>query len=109
MRWVCVSALSVWTLAVWIGAAAPALAALSGFHDSGAKIAAILADEAVADELREAPLRGIENTGTTADGADEWTLRTQECDLRVAVTAEPLPEGMVGMVTYSVALLDRCD
>lgn len=89
--------------------AAPAAAAVSGFHDSAGKIAAIFASDAVADVLRQAPVRSVENTGTTPDGHDEWTIRTQDCDLKVGVIAEPPPEGMVGMTTYRAEPLGGCE
>lgn len=88
---------------------APALAALSGFYDSAEKIAAIFASDAVADALRQAPVRSVENTGTTPDGQDEWTIRTQDCDLTVKVTALLPAEGMVGMTTYTAEPLGTCD
>lgn len=89
--------------------ATPALAALSGYYDSAAKIAAIFANESIGDELRQAPVRSVENTGTTPDGQDEWTIRTQDCDLKVKVTAQPPEDGMVGMTTYSAEPLGSCD
>jgi len=88
---------------------APALAALSGFYDSAEKIGAIFASSAVADQLRQAPVRSVENTGTTPDGQDEWTIRTQDCDLTVKVTAHPPADGMVGMTTYTAEPLGTCD
>ncbi|AWB47112.1 hypothetical protein HYN69_00010 [Gemmobacter aquarius] len=90
-------------------AASPATAALSGFYDSAEKIATILGSEAVADALRQAPVGAITNTGTTKDGADEWTVRTQDCDLVVALTAQPLPEGMVGKATYDLRIATPCE
>lgn len=89
--------------------AGPAAAALSGFYDSATKIAAILDTEAVADLLRQAPIRSVENTGTTPDGQDEWTIRTQDCDLTVKLTAHPPADGMVGMTTYTAEPLGSCD
>ena len=88
---------------------APALAALSGFYDSAQKIAAIFASGAVADELRQAPVRAVENTGTFSDGQDEWTIRTQECDLTVKLTAQPTEDGMVGMTTYTAEPVGTCN
>ena len=87
----------------------PALAALSGFHDSAARVAAIFASDAVADLLRQVPVRSVENTGTTPDGQDEWTIRTQDCDLRVKLLAKPPADGMTGMTTYSAEPLGSCD
>lgn len=87
----------------------PASAALSGYHDSAAKIAAILASPQVADALRQMPVRSVENTGTAADGADEWTVRTQDCDLAIKVTAHPPADGMVGMTSYTAEPLGSCN
>lgn len=88
---------------------APALAALSGFYDSAVKIEAIFASDAVADALRQAPVRSVENTGTTADGLDEWTIRTQDCDLRVRLVEQPPEDGTVGMTTYTAEPIGTCD
>jgi len=57
--------------------------------------------------MHQAPLRGIENTGTRADGASEWTVRTQECDLVVYLIAVP-PVGP-GKTTYTLDLPKTCD
>ena len=89
--------------------ASPAAAALSGFYDSAEKIAAILASPQVADALRQMPLRSVENSGTAADGAEEWTLRTQGCDLTVRVTAQPPADGMTGKTTYVAEPAGSCD
>ncbi|MEY4984329.1 MAG: hypothetical protein RIR62_2595 [Pseudomonadota bacterium] len=89
--------------------AAPAAAALSGFYDSAEKIAAIFAADAVADALRQAPVRSVENTGTTPEGDDEWTIRTQDCDLKLRLVAEPPTDGMVGMTTYRAEPLGGCE
>lgn len=84
----------------------PALAALSPFYDSGEQIGTLLASSEIADALGQAPLRGIENTGTRDDGAKEWTIRTQECDLVVYLIPVP-PEG-VGMTTYRLETIRGC-
>jgi hypothetical protein len=98
------------TLAAFISvtalAANPAFAALSPFYDSGEKIDTILKSNEVADALRQAPIRSVENTGTRKDGADEWLVRTQECDLKVWLVAVP-PKG-VGMTTYRVDGISSC-
>lgn len=84
----------------------PALAALSPFYDSAEKIETILKSGEVADALHQAPIRSVENTGTRKDGADEWLVRTQDCDLTVWLVALP-PKG-VGMTTYSVDGVSGC-
>ncbi len=89
-------------------AASPALAALSGFYDSAEKIGTILSDGAVADALRQAPIGAILNSGTAADGGDEWTIRTQECDLVVVLTAQVPKDGMVGKTTYDLRIVTPC-
>ena len=83
-----------------------AQAALSGFHDSAEQINVILSSEAVADALRQAPVGHIANTGTRDDGAHEWQVRTQECDLTVFL--KPVPPQGVGKTTYDLELGDAC-
>ncbi|MEH7826638.1 hypothetical protein [Gemmobacter denitrificans] len=87
-------------------AAQPALAALSPYYDSAEKITAILGDAAVADAVRQAPIGAISNSGTTKDGRDIWTVRVQDCDLTVHLTAV-LPQGP-GKTTYLVELAGPC-
>lgn len=87
-------------------AASPAMAMLSGYYDSAEKITAILQSGAVADTLRQAPIGSISNTGTAKDGADEWTVRVQDCDLVVRVIGHA-PEG-VGKTTYTVEVTTPC-
>lgn len=86
--------------------ATPALAALSPFYDAAEKIETILHSSEVADALRQAPIRSVENTGTRKDGADEWLVKTQDCDLTLYLVAVP-PEG-VGMTTYKVTDISGC-
>jgi len=87
--------------------AAPAFAALSPFYDSAERIDTIMSSPEVADALGQAPVRSIENTGTRDDGASEWTVRTQQCDLVVYLVAIP-PDGP-GMTTYRLDLPKGCD
>lgn len=89
--------------------ASPAAGMVSGFYDSANKIAAIFASDAVADALRQAPVGSVSEVGTSKDGAGQWMIRTQDCDLIVDVTPEPLPEGMVGAPEYSVRIAKGCD
>lgn len=85
----------------------PALAALSGFYDSAERIGTILASSAVADALRQQPIGAISNTGTRKDGASEWTVRTQDCDLIVYLVA--VPPGGPGKTTYTVETSGVCE
>lgn len=85
----------------------PSFAALSGFYDSAEQIDTILGNEDVANALRQAPIGEISNTGTRKDGAHEWFVRTQDCDLTVYLTPVP-PEG-VGMTTYELDFTNTCD
>ncbi|MBE0702329.1 MAG: hypothetical protein IH582_04030 [Afipia sp.] len=87
-------------------AAAPAQAALSGFYDSAEQINTILSSTAVADALRQSPIGHVANTGTRADGAREWQVRTQECDLKVYL--KPVPQQGFGKTTYELELGDAC-
>lgn len=84
----------------------PAQAALSGFHDSAEQIGTILASATVAEALRQAPIGHVANTGTRADGAREWEIRTQECDLTVYLI--PVPSAGVGKTTYTLELGNVC-
>jgi hypothetical protein len=84
-----------------------AFAAVSGYYDSAEKISTILASSDVADALRQAPIGEISNSGTRDDGAAEWTIRTQDCDLVVYLVAVP-PAG-VGKTTYEVDLPKSCE
>jgi hypothetical protein len=86
--------------------ALPASAALSGFYDSGEQISTILMSEAVGNALRQAPIGSISNTGTRDDGAHEWEVRTQECDLKVYLVPHA-PAG-VGKTTYTVDVPNGC-
>lgn len=84
-----------------------AFAALSPFYDSAEQITTILQSTEVGDALRQARIGAISNTGTRADGASEWTVRTQECDLVVYLIAVP-PKGL-GMTTYRLDLPKGCE
>jgi len=75
-------------------------AALSGYYDSAEKIGRILGDARIADLLRQQPIGAISNTGTRADGAGEWTIRSQDCDLKVYLIPI-LPDGP-GKTTYDL-------
>lgn len=87
-------------------AATPSFALLSPFYDSAEKITTILQSPEVADALHQAPIGAISNTGTAKDGADEWTVRVQDCDLVLRLVATPF-EG-TGKTTYRVELTTPC-
>lgn len=87
--------------------AMPAEAALSGFYDSTEQIQTILADEKVADALHQAPIGAISNTGTRKDGAKEWTIRVQECDLKVYL--KPISPAMPGKTSYEIDVPRPCE
>ncbi len=97
---------SILTALALVAAAIPAQAAVSGFYDSAEQISTILSSAAVADALRQAPIGHVANTGTRADGAREWQVRTQECDLTVYL--KPVPPQGVGKMTYELELGDAC-
>ena len=86
---------------------APALAALSGFHDRAAQIAAITGSEAVAEALRQLPIEKIEHEETRADGSARWEVEGPDCDLDVILTPTA-PQG-VGATVWTVASVGRCD
>lgn len=96
----------VCVLALFAGSSAQA--ALSGFYDSAEKIGTILSSAAVADALRQAPVGAISNTGTAADGGEEWTVRTQGCDLVVVLKPQPPEGGMVGKTSYDLRIAAPC-
>ncbi|WP_417678878.1 hypothetical protein [Pseudodonghicola sp.] len=87
--------------------ASPALAALSPYYDSAEQIGTILSDARIADALGQAPIGAISNTGTRDDGAAEWTIRVQACDLKVYL--RPVPPKGLGKTTYEVDTIGRCD
>jgi hypothetical protein len=87
--------------------ATPAAAALSGYYDSAERIGTILGSGAVADAVRQAPIGAISNTGTRKDGASEWQVRTQECDLLVYLIPI-LPDGP-GKTTYKLDIPGKCE
>lgn len=87
-------------------AATPAQAALSGFYDSAEQLTTIFASSDIADAVRQAPIGAITNTGTRKDGANEWTIRVQACDLVVYLIPTP-PKGP-GKTTYTVDIPGRC-
>lgn len=90
-----------------IAATGPAHAAVSGFYDSAEKIGMILGSNLVADALRQAPIWSITNTGTRKDGAGEWLVRTQECDLKLYLVPV-LPNGP-GKTTYTLEPPGQCE
>lgn len=94
------------TAAALVLASSSAHAALSGFHDSAEQIGTILASPEVADAVRQAPIGHVANTGTRADGAHEWQITTQECDLTIYLL--PIPPKGVGKVTYNLELGAAC-
>ncbi|GHH00965.1 hypothetical protein [Pseudodonghicola xiamenensis] len=87
--------------------ASPALATLSPFYDSAEQIDTILGDRRIAEAAHQTPIGAISNTGTRADGAIEWTIRLQSCDLKAYLLPVP-PEGL-GKTTYKVDAVTSCD
>lgn len=85
----------------------PAKAALSGYYDSAEQIGMILGSEVVADAVRQAPIGAISNTGTRKDGAHEWTVRVQECDLKVYL--KPILPNGPGKTTYEIDIPGACE
>lgn len=86
--------------------AAPAEAALSGWHDSGAKISAILSDSATADLHGQMHLRRVENTATTKAGDDIWEVESQHCVM--SVTLRAIPPAGPGATRYEVRDRSAC-
>ncbi|WP_137155374.1 hypothetical protein [Rhizobium sp. FKL33] len=82
-------------------------AAVSGYYDSVEQIGVILGSSEVADAVHQAPIGAISNTGTRKDGAKEWTIRVQECDLKVYLIPV-LPDGP-GKTTYRLDIPGSCE
>lgn len=99
--------LTVAIIAAFALAATPAHAALSGFYDSGEQITTILGSSEIGNAVRQAPIGAISNTGKRKDGANEWTIRVQECDLVVYLV--PVPPKGPGKFTYTVEIPDSCE
>ena len=89
------------------GLAAPASAALSGFYDSGEQIQTILSNGDVANAVGQRPIKGLDFEGTRRDGALEWEVDTEGCDLTVFLI--PQAPGMPGKTTYTLETNGRCD
>lgn len=87
--------------------AAPARAALSGFHDSAEQIRTILESAEVADALHQAPIESLEHEGVREDGAIRWEVETRRCDLTVYL--RPVPPAGVGRTTYRVEVTNACE
>jgi biotin synthase-related radical SAM superfamily protein len=87
--------------------ASPSQAALSGFYDSAEQINLILTSSEVADALRQAPIGLISNSGTRDDGANEWTITVQECDL--VVYLKPVAPQEPGKTTYQLEVPKACE
>ena len=88
--------------------APPAAARLSPWYDSAEKIMAILQSAEVADAVRQAPIGAVSNIGAAESGNDLWQVRVQDCDLTVELVPAPLPEGMVGKVSYTARPIGPC-
>lgn len=86
--------------------AAPASAALSGYHDSAEQIITIVQSAEVADALRQAPIESIDRKGSRSDGAIKWEVETSDCDLDVYLT--PVKVDGAGKTTYQVEVNDLC-
>ena len=81
-------------------------AAVSGFYDSAAKITAILEAPRLADVLRQAPIRSVEEAHLQPDGSSVWIIRSQHCDVEVTLVATP-PKG-VGRSEWRVSEVSEC-
>lgn len=87
-------------------AGAPAMAALSGFHDSAAQIAVITTSTPVADAMKQLPIEGLKATGRRGDGGIEWRVWSKGCSIKVVLTPVA-PQGL-GRTDYRVGELTRC-
>ncbi len=96
-------------LVILLLSATPSFAALSGYYDSAEKIGAILGSSEVADALHQAPVRAVENIGSSKSHHDLWVVRTRDCDLKVELIPRKPSGGMVGKTTYKVKLAGSCN
>ena len=88
------------------GAGLPAQAALSGYYDSVAAMAAVLETEGLADALRQQPVAGMDVA--ESDGGEVWKVRTRDCLAEVALRRIP-PNGP-GVNSFETSLgTARCD
>ncbi|MCV3764942.1 hypothetical protein [Rhizobium sp. TRM95796] len=96
----------VWAAIAMVSGFGSAEAAVSGYYDSVEQIGIILGSSEVANAVHQAPIGAISNTGTRKDGAKEWTVRVQDCDLKVYLIPV-LPEGP-GKTTYQLDIPNVC-
>jgi hypothetical protein len=97
----------IWAAIAMVMGFGSAEAAVSGYYDSVEQIGAILGSALVANAVHQAPIGAISNTGTRKDGAKEWTIRVQECDLKVYLIPV-LPDGP-GKTTYRLDIPGSCE
>jgi hypothetical protein len=85
----------------------PAHAAVSGFYDSAAQVEVLMQSGALADAVRQLPIRELTRAGQRrSDGALRWRVRTERCKLVVYLEAIP-PQG-VGRTRYAVKEVGSC-
>ncbi|MFN3293467.1 MAG: hypothetical protein ACK4S2_07230 [Gemmobacter sp.] len=83
-----------------------ARATVSGFHDRAAQIGVILGPDAVAEALRQAPVKSPEFEGTGADGGLRWEIESNDCEADLVPKASPAQGS--GAVRYAIAEVGRC-
>lgn len=81
-------------------------AALSGFYDTGQKVAAIFSTPEVADALRQMPVEGMRRTGSGPDGGEAWELQSGDCLLGLQLI--PVAPDGPGMTTWQVRIATPC-
>ncbi|NPD17674.1 hypothetical protein HOY34_21065 [Xinfangfangia sp. D13-10-4-6] len=90
--------------------ALPAFAALPPYYDRVEQIQTIISSEALAEHLGGRPIESLDYERHDANGAIKWEVDTDGCDVDVWLDPQPLPEGMVGKVTYQLRTpIEACD
>jgi hypothetical protein len=72
-------------------------ASVSGYHDSGRQIKAILDSKTVGNGLSQHPIVKIEQTDDL-----RFNVSSKDCTLNVALIAIAPPDGMIGSPSYEV-------
>lgn len=97
-------------LALALAPALPAFAALPPYADRIEQITTIISSEALAERLNGSPINSLDFEGIGAGGAIRWEVDSEGCDVDIWLEPQPMPEGMVGKVTYLLRTpVEQCD
>ena len=88
----------------------PVMAALPPYYDRIEQLQTIINSEAVAERLGGRPIESLDFERHESDGSAKWEIDTEGCDINIWLDPQPMPEGMVGKVTYAVrSPIQSCD